>query len=475
MLKYHAIGFKSIQILFVILAICASSCKHSATYPWKERLEPFKIENINSKSDELSALRQIITFTTDTSLSAFVEYWPKGEENDLLCSDTIYNCSSHRIVLTKLIPETEYEYRVILNNAKQYSVINGLAFKSGFLPDWLDSYYLAKENTIDVEGKIFIYKRKSPGLLVLLDQKGQIEWYSVMNNFVKTACFTPNGTFLAILSDPGYKTAYGNHVIEINKYGDTLAHFKTSNPGFNRVFHHDVLLDNKSNIVTLTVENIKTDLSSVGGSKNDSVMCDGIQIFTKDGTKLWEWSTIDVENPLNDKNILKDKVDWLHANSLCYDSDSNFLISFYNTNQIWKIDSKTGKLIWKFGENGDFPLAQESQFSGQHTIHINKDGSLMMFDNGIKNKKSRALSFALNEQAKTARMIINAPLPDNLYSEKMGSAYMLDDNTILQCSTNKDVIVATDLEGKIKWQVKPGGLTYRAQFIPDSSFKKSGF
>ena len=68
-------------------------------------------------------------------------------------------------------------------------------------------------------------------------------------------------------------------------------------------------------------------------------------------------------------------------------------------------------------------------------------------------------------------MRINAPIPDSLYTEKMGSAYMLDQNTILQCSTNKNYLLATDLQGNILWKVKTGGLTYRAQFIPNKSDK----
>ena len=68
-----------------------------------------------------------------------------------------------------------------------------------------------------------------------------------------------------------------------------------------------------------------------------------------------------------------------------------------------------------------FPSWARSIFSGQHSIHINTEGNLMMFDNGVKTKKSRALSFTINEQQKGARVVINAPLPDELYSEKMGS------------------------------------------------------
>ncbi len=422
--------------------------------------------DVNAKRDQQSALRQDVIFHTDTILSAFIEYWPKGNENNTMHSDTSLGGTTHRIVLTHLLPETEYEYRIVLNNGRQYSETQKLSFISTFIPVWLDSYYTAKEKTLNVDGKIFIYQRRSPGVLVLLDHQGQIEWYTVLNNFVKSACYTPAGTFLAILSDPGFKTAYGNHILEINYKGDTLAHFKTGTHFFDKVFHHEALLDSKGNIVTLTVENIKADLTSVGGLKVDSVMCDGIQIFSKQGKKIWEWTVMDVENPLKDKNILKYKADWLHANSLCYDSDSNFLISFYNTSQIWKINSKTGERLWIFGENGDFPLSPEASFSGQHTIHIDRKGNLMMFDNGVKTKKSRALSFKLDEQHKTAEMIINAPLPDSLYSEKMGSAYLLDDKTILQTSTNKDYILVTDLKGKILKSIKMGGLTYRAQFIP---------
>ena len=62
-------------------------------------------------------------------------------------------------------------------------------------------------------------------------------------------------------------------------------------------------------------------------------------------------------------------------------------------------------------------------------------------------------------------------LPDSLYTKRMGSAFLIDKNTILQCSTNKNYLVATDLEGKILWKVKTGGLTYRAQFIPNRSDK----
>ena len=49
--------------------------------------------------------------------------------------------------------------------------------------------------------------------------------------------------------------------------------------------------------------------------------------------------------------------------------------------------------IWKLGEHGDFQLTEESYFHGLNSVHINKNGHLMFFDNGLKNKISRAVSF----------------------------------------------------------------------------------
>ena len=466
--------FKENKILFwpgtllVIFLIVLVGCNNpELKRPWIRRTIPFLEQNLTCRNDPHSALRQIFTFQTDTVVKSFVEYWQTGKKNKIFRSDTSSFSKDHRIVLWGLKPECDYSYRIVTTDNKSFSESEVASFKTSYLPVWLDSYYTAENNRFKINGKLLISNRKDPGMLVLLDSDGNIEWYNAFTKFLKTAWYTQNNTFLFILSDPGYKTTYGNHLVEMNLNGDTLLHFTKNSPGFTKTFHHETLLDQSGNVVVLTAENRKTDLSKVGGTKNDSITGDGIQIFSKDGKKLWEWTVFDVEDPLKDPDILKNKADWLHANSLCFDNDSNFLVSFYNISQVWKINSKSGKLIWKFGEKGDIIPDQTAIFSGQHTLHLNNDGSLMMFDNGIKTKKSRALSFIINENQRSAKTMINAPLPDSLYTEKMGSAFLLDEKTILQCSTNKNYLLATDLQGKILWKVKTGGLTYRAQFIPN--------
>ncbi len=245
-----------ICISLLIITACQQQTNRGNLVP---RKNTYTIKNNTAVADEYSALRQIITFDTDTTLSAFVEYWETDHNNMLFRSDTSTLLTHHKIKLCKLKPETNYSYRLIVFNSRYYSESGIFKFTSNYIPTWLDEYYTPKKNVVHIPGKLFIYKRKSPGVMVLLNNEGEIEWYNVFNSFIKTACYTNQGTFLAVLSDPGYKTAYGNHIVEINLKGDTLAHFKTGTQNFDRIFHHEVLLDKNGNIVTLTVKNIKTE------------------------------------------------------------------------------------------------------------------------------------------------------------------------------------------------------------------------
>jgi len=51
------------------------------------------------------------------------------------------------------------------------------------------------------------------------------------------------------------------------------------------------------------------------------------------------------------------------AGSLNFDKDSNYIISFYNNGQIWKVDAHTGKVIWKFGKGGTIAMPAECDFT----------------------------------------------------------------------------------------------------------------
>lgn len=80
--------------------------------------------------------------------------------------------------------------------------------------------------------------------------------------------------------------------------------------------------------------------------------------------------------------------DRFHINGLCFDRDDNYLLSAPIEDQIWKVDAKSGELVWRFGRDGDFRMDTTAYFSFQHSPYIMENGDLMLFDNGLHNQRS---------------------------------------------------------------------------------------
>jgi hypothetical protein len=176
-------------------------------------------------------------------------------------------------------------------------------------------------------------------------------------------------------------------------------------------------------------------------------------------------------DPLKDKNILKNKKDWTHANSLNYDKDGNFLISFYNNGQIWKVDSKTGKVIWKLGKDGNMKMSPDSNFSQAHAAHINPEGSLMFFNNGVDVKQSSVFALKVDETGKTVKLDFQIKLPKDVYNDRMGSAYMIDKDAILCCCSKRHITILTNRKGVLLWALESEIPPYRVEFIPEEKLK----
>ncbi|PWT77748.1 MAG: hypothetical protein C5B59_03180 [Bacteroidetes bacterium] len=317
------------------------------------------------------------------------------------------------------------------------------------------------------KGYTLIYSREVPGIIEIVNVKGKIIWsHQSKEAGFKVVRFTTQGTLLCLVGAKENDPGYGNTILELSLRGDTLMILKKGQRGFKEVIHHDILLNNKNEIVALTSEDRIYDLSGIGGTVKDTVRGDGIIVMNRRGQQLWKWTIFDVLNPLQDKNIIKNKKDWVHTNSISFDSDDNYLVSFYNLGQVWKINAKSGQVMWKFGKGGDFQLPFLSIFQQSHAAHINQKHWLMVFDNGADIKRSRTLAFQLNPVSKKATLMLETWLPPSLYSERMGSSYLINDTTLLTCSANKKTVVLTNIKGNFLWELHSSKIaSYRAEFI----------
>ena len=147
-------------------------------------------------------------------------------------------------------------------------------------------------------------------------------------------------------------------------------------------------------------------------------MGDGIVIYDLKGNKIWKWNIFDHVDPTSESFILRE--DWSHANAIDVDYDGNFLVSFRNFDQIWKISSVSGEILWRLGINGDFQLENSDVFYQQHAIHKISTNEYLLFDNGSKDKRStsRAFSFSINLEKKKIYNTKSIFLPYDLFSFK---------------------------------------------------------
>ena len=74
--------------------------------------------------------------------------------------------------------------------------------------------------------------------------------------------------------------------------------------------------------------------------------------------------------------------DYFHVNSIDVDTDGNLLVSARNTHAVYKIDRRSGKILWRLGgKRSDFTLGPHARFAWQHDARRLPDGTLSLFDN----------------------------------------------------------------------------------------------
>lgn len=286
----------------------------------------------------------------------------------------------------------------------------------------------------------------------MLDEKGDVIWYSIADSVLSRPFNLASRQSFLSLSEK-------NIFHEISFYGDTISTIDTGD----NLIHHD-LLKKDSVYVTLTYEYLD-DAYFKENNILDSLAGDGIVIFNKEGEEIWGWNIFDHVDPFSENYVLRE--DWSHANAISVDTDGHFLISFRNFDQIWKIHSFTGEIIWRLGLNGDFNLNNENIFYQQHAIHNIDDNKLMLFDNGSADfrRSSRAFIFSIDSVQNNFYLHQSVFLPDDLFTFKQGSVYQFNDNNYLFSSSTNNKTLITDKFGKILWNLASDQSFYRVYYI----------
>lgn len=180
---------------------------------------------------------------------------------------------------------------------------------------------------------------------------------------------------------------------------------------------HDWDVSDNGNVLLIGESTRTVDMTQyvADGNPEAEVLDLIVQEFDPDNNLLFTWNSADhfEITDANEKssyvNFAEKQLDYVHANAICYDSDTSCLISGRHLDEITKIDLRSGEVIWRLGgKKNQFQFIDDDlRFSHQHSIRKLENGNIILFDNGnLHNPQlSSIIEYQLNEQEKTALLV----------------------------------------------------------------------
>ena len=202
---------------------------------------------------------------------------------------------------------------------------------------------------------------------------------------------------------------------------------------------HEFLLTAKGTALITIYNELRADLTPVGGAA-DARLVEGIvqEVDVATGRLRFEWRShehVPVEESYRTEVTPAGNVDYFHLNSVAVDRDGSLLISSRHTSTVYKVDRRTGDVIWRLGgKRSDFSFGPGAAFSFQHDARRRADGSFTIFDNRAAEPgpgvASRGIRLALDEKARHATLLQEYEPADPRSGWAMGNVQALDGGAV---------------------------------------------
>ena len=225
---------------------------------------------------------------------------------------------------------------------------------------------------------------------------------------------------------------------------------------------------------------VVADASSVKGSKN-AVVLDAVvqEIDIPTGLVLYQWDSLDhvalsdTYTPLPTKGH---PFDYFHINSIQQDTDGNLVISARNTSAAYKIDRRTGAVIWRLGgRHSTFRMGKGTGFAFQHDVRVRSAGIVTLFDDGAGpppvHKESRGLTLRLDATHRTATLVAQDQHSPALLANFEGNNQLLANGDSFVGWGQQPYLTEFDPRGRTVFDAKFLGANpgYRAYRLPWSA------
>jgi Arylsulfotransferase (ASST) len=334
-------------------------------------------------------------------------------------------------------------------------------------------------------GYVFIAPKNGPGEsgpgqdgCVILDNAGQPVWLRLLQNegmdvMAFRAQKYKGETVLTWWE--GLHTGYGQgeYVIFDSSYRQ-IARFGAAN-GY-QGDHHEFLITPEDTALITIYSKVARDLSGVGGPV-EGVVLDGIvqEIDIESGELLFEWHSLEhiglEESLYEPPPDLEAAFDYFHINSIDPMPGGYLLISARRTCAVYKVDRKTGEVVWRLGgKQSDFKMGAGVRTAFQHDARRHPDGTITIFDNGNVNRvdQSRGIMVELDEDDMSATLVREYTHPDRLLSDTQGNVQVLPNGNVFVGWGSAPFFSEFDHHGKLLFHAAfpTEGETYRAFRLP---------
>jgi outer membrane protein assembly factor BamB len=270
-------------------------------------------------------------------------------------------------------------------------------------------------------------------------------------------------------------------------YNDRYQQIATVRAGHGDATNFHEFLITPSGTALILADTVTTaNLSSIGGPADQRVI-DGLvqEIDIRTGQVLFQWDSAG-HVPYADSYMPRPSSpstpwDWFHINAVHLDTDGNLLVSSRNTWTVFKVDRRTGQVIWQLGgKHSSFTLraspGQELDrdgkiFAWQHDPEAVGDDEYTFFDDesgGNLLGYSRVVTVRLDLATRVATLVKSDDQPEGQVAQLMGNAQTTPEGDLFVGWGELPYISEFSPSGKLLFNAKlPAGVsTYRAYLLP---------
>jgi hypothetical protein len=366
-----------------------------------------------------------------------------------------------------LFPDRHYLLRAIVwARPGAMTVGEWHAFRSGPLPGSIVSFEV-DGSADDGQGLTLLAPFRTgdgaaPHPAVIIDSRGRVVWYREAPAGIVDLQLQPNGHLTAAIGVPSVRPFNAGTYVEWDAFGNLIRSWVAS--GRELTDQHELrLADDGREALLFAYEARVADLTRVGGPSDGILIGDVLQRIGRDGTLLFEWSSLD-HYAIDDADDFVWKTpgpagyDFSHSNAIEVLPGGDYLVSARHLSEITRIDHRTGDIVWRMGKGrgNQFRFVDDPKggFANMHAVRRLSNGHLLLIDNGNGHvpPSSRAVEYEIDEVAMTATLVWS--FEPGIFSCCMGYAQRLPNgNTLVNLGQDYRVFEVSPA-GEVVWRAR---------------------